>query len=286
MGNFFIGEIKYLYILKWSLSCFRRLNMAVDFVSSCFSSNYILSENSIIDYFEDFSLKNSHLPLQSISLKYNKNFLDKVFLLRFSLFQKIQASRMLCPQDQVLKKSIYSILAIPSLIADLALNEIVFYYKHMYRLPLISAIGVNLVYKKLAHPKDFEYYSSLQSLIHNNLNTLRILSCFEIARMIMIPLFLNRDPLSGNPNQYLPFPMPLALFQNKEDGTITTAFSQIRYNSPWKDYSDQQIYDLFKETCSKFTYSVKGDKIRVYKNSRSSEVEVVVASLKNEGLTK
>lgn len=259
--------------------------MAVDFISSCFSTSTVNSSVTIENYFEDFSIKNSHLHIQLTPKKYNPNFFDKLFLLRFSFYEKIKTSRALCAQDQAFKKSFYSILAIPSLMLDLALNGVLFNSKQMYRLPLISAIGINLVYKKVTQGKNFEYSSGIESLSHTLFNLVGALTVFEIISLAFNALFFNKDPSSIN-RSFVQMEIPLALFENREDGKITTAFSKARYSSAWKHHSDEQIYELLSETCQKFRYSVREDKIRVYAKWGSHDVEIFVASLKKERSTK
>ena len=259
--------------------------MAVDFISSCFSTTYVNSSNTIEDYFEDFSIKNPHLPIQFTPRKYNPNFFDKLFLLRFSFYEKIQTSRALCAQDKGVSKSIYSVFAIPSLILDLALNGLLFKSTQMYRLPLISAITVNLLYKKITQGKNFEHLSSTQSVFHTFFNFLGSVTGFEIIILSFNALFLNKDLCYSDRQPWVRMEMPLALFR-KEDGTSTTAFSKARYSSAWKNHSDEQIYELLKETCPKFRYSLDGDKIRVYLKIGSGELEGFAASLKKEGSAK
>lgn len=256
--------------------------MAVDFISSCFSTNYISSSNNIEDYFEDFSIKNSYLPIQVSSNKYNRNFLDKLFLLRFSFYEKIQTSRALCNQDEGKKKALYSILAIPSLMLDFALNEVLYNCKKIYSPSLVLAIGVNLLYKKIIHGKNFEYSSSIQSYFHTLFHVVALATILEFITVAFNTFFLNKDPFSVDRKSWVPMEIPVALFY-KEDGTYTTAFSKARYSSAWKNHSDEQIYEMLKETCPKFRYSVKGDKIRVYLKVGYSEVVGFVASLKKSG---
>jgi|GEM_PF-5044070 len=264
--------------------------MAVDFIMSCFSTNGVSTSNSIPDYFEDFLIKNPHLPVQFIPQKYkslyfspHRNFIDKLVLLRFSFYEKIQTSRAVCAQDKGGSKSIYSILAIPSLMLDIGLNAVVFTCKLMYRLPLISAIGVNLLYKKITQGKNFEDSSSIaiESVFHTLLNIDGILSSFEMITLTFNAIFLNKDPFSTGRVSWVQMEMPLALFR-KEDGTFTTAFSKARYSSAWKNHSDEKIYELLKETCPKFRYSVDKDMIRVYEKVGSREFIDLVASLKKK----
>jgi hypothetical protein len=255
--------------------------MAVDFIMNCFSTNFVNSSNSIQDYFEDFSIKNPHLPVQFIPQKYNRNFIDKLFLLRFSFYEKILTSRALCTQDQGHRKFIYSIIAIPSLMLDIALNAVVFNSKQIYRLPLIKAIGVNLLYKKITQGKNFEYSSSIESVFHTLINVVGVVSSFEMITLTFNAIFLNKDPFSTGRKSWLSMEMPLALFW-KGDGTYTIAFSKARYSSVWKNHSDEKIYELLKETCPKFRYSVDKDMIRVYEKVGSGEFIGLVASLKKK----